>query len=135
LSGGLRYLDFDTSDVTLYTGSIGKYKGNYYFALQPYFADRDEGDMSSTLTFLWRKYGATGDDYWGIRGAYGRVPEQDILLQDTIDLDSWNARIETQHRGGGSLIWRGFFGYRNQELRSDADRSSYIIGVGLKSRH
>ncbi len=134
VSAGGRRLEFDPNHVTLYTGSIGKYSGNWYAVVQPYFADRDQG-TSSTVTFLLRRYGATGDDYSGLRGTYGEVPEQDILLNETLDLRSWSARIERSRRFTSHFILRGFLGYRSQELRFDRDRNSYVVGIGLKNRY
>jgi YaiO family outer membrane protein len=121
LSIGGRLLQFDDTDVVIYTGSIGRYWGNYYLTFRPTFADSDtRNDMSSSGAVLFRRYYATGDDYIGFRGNFGRVPETDILLQQEVDLESWGARIERQ-RGFGNLLLRGFIGYRQQEMLQESD--------------
>ena len=134
ISAGMRYLDFDGSKTKLYTGSFGRYWGNYYATLQPYFADSpDRDEMSRSLQLLVRRYYSSSDDYIALRGGYGEVPEVDILLQENIDLMNWSARVERQFPAGGVLL-RVFAGYRNQELTFGRERTSFVAGLAIRKR-
>jgi YaiO family outer membrane protein len=134
ISAGFRHLDFDGSETKLYTGSLGRYWGNYYATLQPYFADSEGRDeMSQSLQGLIRRYYSNSDDYIGLRLGYGQVPEVDILLQQNIDLDNWSVRIERQAPVGGILL-RGFAGYRDQELTFGRTRKSFVGGIAIRKR-
>lgn len=134
LSAGMRRLEFENSDVNIYTGSIGKYRGNYYYTLTPYITPRDEGGTSASGTLMMRKYFSTADEYFELKGSYGQVPETDILLEETTRLESWSVFAETQKPLVGNLLLRAEAGYRNQEPRIGGKRTSYIVGAGLKWR-
>jgi YaiO family outer membrane protein len=134
ISAGARLLDFDGAKTKLYTGSFGRYWGNYYATLQPYFADSDSRDeMSQSLQGMIRRYYSSGDDYLGFRAGYGEVPEVDILLQENIDLSNWSVRVERQ-RPVGAVLLRGFVGYRNQELTFQRERKSFVGGIAVRKR-
>lgn len=133
-SVGGRFLQFDETDVFIYTGSIGKYSGNWYVTLTPTVADSDSrDDMSASGSLLVRRYFATADDYFGFRTNYGKVPETDILLQQQVDLESWSVRLERQ-RPFGPVLVRGYVGYREQDLVFDRSRDSVMTGIALRRR-
>ncbi len=65
-SVGVRRLEYSVSDVWLYTGSIGWYRGNWYMAFRPWVSNKP-GDTSVSASFMARRYLATKDDYWTVR--------------------------------------------------------------------
>ena len=132
---GARLMDFGDSEVTIYTGSIGKYSGNWYVTLQPYFADSDSReDMSQSATVMARRYFRSADDHMTFRGTFGQVPETDILLQQSVELDSWSVRLERQRPLTKTFFIRGYVGYRDQELLFDRERQSILASVGFRAR-
>lgn len=134
LSIGGRLLQFDATDVKIYTGSVGKYAGNWYVTLTPTFADSDSRDnVSASGQLMVRRYFADADDYAGFRANFGQVPETDILLQQQVDLQSWSVRFERQ-RAFGHILVRGFVGYREQDLAIDRSRDSIVTGIALRRR-
>lgn len=133
VSVGARQFRFRESETRLYTGSVGRYWGNYYATLQPYMVDREDGGGSKSIQGLVRRYLATADDYAGIRAGYGEVPEVDIFLQENIDLSNWSVRLERQ-RPFGRVLLRGFVGYRSQELTFGRERNSFVTGIAIRRK-
>lgn len=133
VSLGARYLDFDTSDVTLLTGSIARYVGNWYLAAQPYFSDKDRGSSASVSGTV-RRYFESRDDYFGIRGSFGEVPDQDIFLAQPVDLQSWSIGLEAKRKLSDRWVISGGAGYRDQELGRTNERQSIYASAGLEAR-
>ncbi|MFO7846660.1 MAG: YaiO family outer membrane beta-barrel protein [Balneolaceae bacterium] len=75
VSAGFRHLRFSESNVTILTGSLTKYIGNYLFTARPYVTPNDLG-VSSSLTLIARKYFSTADNYITMRGGFGFSPEE-----------------------------------------------------------
>lgn len=67
---GLRYLRFNNSEVTVYTGSVGKYYKNYWFLFRTYFTPKSEGN-SASYNILARKYFRDADHYLTASLGYG----------------------------------------------------------------
>lgn len=132
-SVGARWLDFESDDVTLWTGSIGKYTGNWYVSLQPYLRDTEHG-TSASANLLARRYFATADDYFGFRVGYGENPEQDIFLGTDLQFQSWSASLEAKRRVTDRFVIRGSVGTREQEVRRDFERGSFFASLGLETR-
>ena len=130
---GARWLDFESSEVTLWTGSIARYYRNWYYSAQPYVSDKDNG-TSASLQFLARRYFSTRDDYVGLRAGYGEVPEQDILLAQPAELQSWSLRVEGKRQITPRWIVNGSVGFRNEELRVTSTRESVTASFGLETR-
>lgn len=74
-SAGLRYLDFGSQrKVTIYTGSLGYYTGNYWLSLRPYITpDSSRTSVSAALTL--RRYFKNPEHYFSLRIGAGFSPE------------------------------------------------------------
>lgn len=129
-SVGARHLDFRTSDVTIYTGSVGYYTGNWWFSLRPYFSDKPEGTSNSGEVII-RRYLETAEDYISLRLGAGESPDEDVLAQEVNRLDSWKILLRTQRVVFDSFIVRGKIGFREEELAPDRDRTRFVIGIGF----
>lgn len=131
-SAGFRRLLFRSSDVTLYTGSVGKYKGNYWISLRPYVSTDNSGtSVSGTLTL--RRYYVDADQYIGFDVGYGEGPEPDLTLQEITRLRSWSARVSTHWKIRPTVVLLGRVGYRDQEFLFNKRRSAYA-GFGIEKR-
>ena len=131
---GARHLDFGQSDVTLYTGSLGKYWGNNWISFRPYVNPADDG-TSVSGGVQYRHYGKTADDYVGFGVSYGEAPEENVTLQEIDRLQSASARVMTKRRlNSRGLIFNGTLGWRELEFRAGSERSSYYISAGLQQR-
>ncbi len=72
---GLRHLRFTSSTVTIFTGSLTKYYGNWMFTGRPYMTPSDVG-FSRSFSLLARKYFSDADNYVTLRGGFGFSPEE-----------------------------------------------------------
>jgi YaiO family outer membrane protein len=131
---GARYLDFGDS-TTIYTGSIGRYVGNWYTTLSPYVV-HDEDGTSATGVLEVRRYLSTGDDYWLFRGSYGNAPDVDTLLLITNRLDNWSIGAGRQLRIAKSKtkFLKLQAGYREREYNVNVRRESIYVEASLKFR-
>lgn len=131
---GMRYLDFGESTV-LYTGSIGRYWGNWYATLTPYVkSDEPDGTSLSTALEL-RYYRSSGDDYWTFRGSYGNADDVDTLLETVDKLDKKSISIGRQMRlGRKGTFLKGDLGWSKREYSARVERESVSVEVGLKHR-
>lgn len=73
-SAGARWLQWDES-LWFYTGSVGKYLGNYWFSLRAYITPQEEM-TGQTYSLSARRYLATSMDYLGVKLIYGTSPDQ-----------------------------------------------------------
>jgi YaiO family outer membrane protein len=90
VSVGFRTLRFGKDNINIYTGSLGKYFGNSYVFIVPYFIPSEEG-LSKSASVTYRKYGANEDQYFGFRLSAGFSPEfnrfgTDVLTKSIINL-------------------------------------------------
>lgn len=74
VSAGFRYLSFN-SDVWIFTGTVSKYQGNWFFTVRPYITPNSVG-VSRSLSLLARKYLAGPENYITFRGGFGFYPEE-----------------------------------------------------------
>jgi YaiO family outer membrane protein len=94
-SVGARQLNFNSSHVTLYTGSLGKYRGNNWISFRPYVSHDSTGTSVSGGLQL-RHYYSTADDYVGISGSYGSKSAPTHTA--AASWDRWDSR-----RGGDGM--------------------------------
>jgi YaiO family outer membrane protein len=134
-SAGFRQLRFAGSDpVTLFTGSVGRYSGNYWYSLRPYFRDKDNG-LSASATVTARRYYADADNWIGGRIAYGPSPSDDLLLSQLARTSTrsmaLNASRSTSPRA--VTLWR--FSFEREELSASRFRNHWEAGAGLRLRY
>jgi YaiO family outer membrane protein len=136
---GARYLDFNTSTVTIYTGSVGWYVKNYWLSFRPYITPGPPGtSVSGVLTV--RKYFQDGDNYLGLSAGAGFSPD-DRRIQSSNGLSTDGIYVLKSQRIG--LNWQKTFprNYQfivnfslvHQELTFDQGNyvwiSSSLIGI------
>ena len=79
---GMRYLDFSSSGVDIYTATLGKYVGNYWVSLRSYVTpDSDGTSVSGALSV--RRYFADSENYLGLKLSYGVSPDDNRKPIDT----------------------------------------------------
>jgi YaiO family outer membrane protein len=97
---GFRVLHFSGSKrVIIYTGSLGKYVGNYWFSLRP-FVTPNENDASFSVYFLTRRYFTDPENYIGVRLGIGSSPDERLKIIQTIQqlsgIPTGSARLKSQ---------------------------------------
>lgn len=75
LSAGFRWLKFST-ETTIWTGSLGWYTGNSYWAFRTYITPGDPG-ASKSGRLIYRKYRSNADNYWTFEFGFGASPALD----------------------------------------------------------
>ncbi len=139
VSLGMRYLEFDAGNATIFTGSISLYKGNYYFSLRPYVTPKTQGNLSLAGDLIARKYFKDGENYVGIRGGMGYSPELrqlkdgDMILAETVlFLESERLRFEYQFTGQSNLnLYRVNIGVNRQELVFATGNFFWAFSAGI----
>jgi YaiO family outer membrane protein len=130
LSLGARHLAFAKTDVTLYTGSMGFYRGNYYISIRPFLADKAAGTSTSAMVLVRRYYGDRYSYVAGFAGA-GSTPDADLVSKELRRLDSWKLGVEAQRRIHRYWTVKGRLGFRDEEYRTGRNRRSWRVGLGV----
>lgn len=137
---GARLLQFEgTKRVIIYTGSIGKYVGNYWFSLQPYVTPgTDETWVSAFLTT--RRYFSDPENYIGLRLGAGSSPDERRLLMfgegQTAKLKSLSVRVDYNHIFNSRWILNTAVGFADEEYWTPSDDqvrsgNNYSFRAGL----
>lgn len=133
VSAGFRRLLFDSSDVTVYTGTLAKYQGNWWIALRPYVTPKDDG-TSRSLQLSARRYLSNADTWLQLTVGAGSSPGE---VEDTTDLlreDSRKIGLRSQSLLGDWFILKLEAGYEWEELTVGRERRSLTFGFGFERR-
>lgn len=131
-SAGFRQLNFG-SNVTLFTGSIAKYRGNYYYVARPYISNRTDG-ISVSGQLMLRTYFATADDHASLTATFGSSPTEDIAPDAVDRRQSWSVRAGAQRALRRNLIVAARVGYRSEQIRQDSYRRGWVVSAGIERR-
>jgi len=127
---GLRYLRFaPSSDIILYTGSVGKYYGSYWFSLRPQLRFRD-GETSYSLRFTTRRYFNDPDSYVGVELSYGTSPDFDhpnINYSYLARLKSYGARATYSQKLADLWVLTAKLGVSREEVIKGTYRTQTSI--------
>ena len=140
VSGGLRYLDFNTSKTTIYTGSFGLYKGNYYFSFRPYITPASDNKTGVSGNILARKYGKDKENYLGLSFGMGFAPEllqlnaNNVLLAETLlYVESQQVLLEYQFTTKKQPnVYRANLGVTRQEFVSTPNSFFWAFSAGMR---
>ena len=130
---GYRQLRFGGAPVTLFTGAVGKYVGDYWFSLRPYMHATGSG-TSASANLTSRRYFADGDHYVGGRISYGDTPP-DQITPDQAALARVHAFSASAQGSGGlfaSVLGTWSLGYDREELALTRIRRSWTAATGLR---
>lgn len=128
---GLRHLRFEDFDLTLYTGSIGKYYGNYWFSLRP-SARMNEGSLSGSATLTGRRYFADPDEYIGAQVGYGSAPSERVSPTEVLHTSYLSASINGYQRIASNLLGNVILAYDREELGPDRFRNRFGVTTGMR---
>jgi len=96
---GMRALYFSSSTTYMFTGTVGKYIGNYWFSLRSYVTPSSTG-TSVSGSIQTRRYFEDPEDYIGLRLGYGISPDDRSYGDGTstyLTLKSQSVRVEYNH--------------------------------------
>ncbi len=139
LSGGGRYIKFESRDVRVVTNSLGYYTGNYYFSLRSYITPRPDNLTRFSGNLLVRKYLRDGENYIGGTVGMGYSPElrqlrsgDELLAETLLYIESQRLGIEYQFTGKNAPnIYKANIGVARQELSYDSGNFFWAVSAGL----
>lgn len=131
LSAGFRRLHFETDTVTMYTGSVGKYFGNYWISLRPFITPQ-AGDASFSLTLFVRRYFSTADSYVTLIVGGGNSVTEIVVTEDLEHLSSYKVALEGKTPIHKQLFVRWSTGYDYETLTFDRQRHRVTLKAGLE---
>jgi YaiO family outer membrane protein len=113
-SAGIRYLEFSSSNVLIYTGNLGKYYKNYWFSIRPFITDKTSGFSVSTLLLI-RRYIRSRDNYLGFSLGYGSSPVEIFYLEDIERLNSYKIGVEINRLLSRALVVKCLLRFEREE--------------------
>jgi YaiO family outer membrane protein len=122
---GGRLLHFQGSKgVIIYTGTFGKYFGNYWMSLRPFITPGDNGTSVSTYLLV-RRYFSDPQNYIGLRVGVGSSPDERRLLLDgpnlLAHLKSQSIKVDYNHIFSNRWILNTGLAYANEEYWSPSE--------------
>jgi YaiO family outer membrane protein len=131
IDAGYRYLGF--SEVTnIYTGSVGKYTGNWWLNVRVNLIPDDSG-ISTSGNVQARYYFKTAEDFFSIQLSTGVSPDEETRDQSQL-LNSYRARLGYQQLVTSRFMIFGYTGYSRDELSTDRYRNNLNISAGVEYR-
>jgi YaiO family outer membrane protein len=141
MSIGFRYMNFgdrniaavDSNMVMIYTGTIGKYYGNYWFSFRPYLTPGKDGwSTSANLTI--RRYLANADCYLSLIVGTGISPDvQQYAYNPGYYLKSNKIALEYQQKIASRFFLNLGTGYAREEIRAGVKRDRYSLDFGFST--
>jgi YaiO family outer membrane protein len=131
---GFRYLMFSSSGVNIYTGSVGKYWGNYWFCFRP-FITPSGNRVSYTGVFQVRRYFDDAEKYFGVQYSHGSSPDDiHIFLEnaDKLRLQSDKVKLTFNHRL--AIFWVAAISgaFEREEYYPTLFHNKYTIDLSLQ---
>jgi YaiO family outer membrane protein len=130
-SVGVRQLRFNGLPVTMLTGAVGRYVGNYWFSLRPYVRNSD-GTTSATTTFQARRYFADADHWLGASVTYGGSPTERITPDAVALTRTFGMAVNGSTGLTPGLLATWLIGHDAERLSPGNTRRSVTVTVGLR---
>ncbi len=130
---GFRRLHFTSTNVMIYTGSVGKYYGNYLFQFHPFITPSSVGSSVSG-NFVIRKYFEDAENYATLSFGAGTAPDQKYTSLDLIRLYSQKISVDGRKTIGKGTSVLGYIGFANQDLKFGGQRKTYSFSFGIEKR-
>lgn len=130
-SAGVRQLRFNGVPVTMLTGAVGKYVGNYWFSVRPYVRSHD-GTTAATTTFQGRRYFEDGDHWIGTSVTYGGSPTERITPDAVALTRTFGIAVNGSTGLTPRLLGTWLLGHDAERLSPGNTRRSVTLTVGLR---
>lgn len=130
-SVGVRQLRFNGVPVTMLTGALGKYVGNYWFSLRPYVRSRD-GTTSATATFQARRYFEDGDHWLGVAVTAGGSPTERVTPDAVALTRTFGIAVNGSTELTPRLLGTWTLGHDAERLSPGNTRRSVTVTAGLR---
>lgn len=128
---GFRQLHFGGTPVTLFTGAVGRYIGNYWLSLRPYVRSKD-GGLSASAGLTARRYFEDGDHWVGVAASYGNSPTDRVTPDAVGRTDALAMSLNGSTGLTTRLLTTWSLGYDAEELTPGNTRTRVTLTAGLK---
>ncbi|WP_111317397.1 YaiO family outer membrane beta-barrel protein [Algoriphagus chordae] len=132
IEGGFRYLQFSES-TTIYTASLGKYVGNWWFNLRGNLIPGTGNSLGTSANLQARYYFKTGEDFFSAQVSSGVSPDEETR-DPTQLLNSYRVRLGYQQLITDRFMIYGYTGYSRDELGPERFRNDLNFSLGVEYR-
>jgi YaiO family outer membrane protein len=130
---GMRLLQFSDSYVDIYTATIGKYAGNYWFSLRSYVTPDTTGtSVSGSLQI--RRYFSDPENYVGFKMGYGVSPDENRDILDSaqrLNLKKGSVRLDYNRIVNRRLILNAGAEWGTEEINPGSMASYYTLDASI----
>ncbi len=133
ISLGIKYLEFTSSTVRIYTGSLGKYIGNFWISYRFYLTPKPEKTNFTSAIYI-RKYFSDTDNYITLRLGVGLATYNEIADEQFSGISSKGAGLEYQFNVSRLTYIKGEVIYANHEYYKGKYRDRYGFKIGIQQR-
>ncbi len=130
-SAGVRQLRFNGVPVTMLTGSVGKYVGNYWLSWRPYVRLR-AGTTSLSSSVAARRYYEDSEHWVGVMVSYGSGPTERITPDAVARTHAFSLAVNGSTSLARRLLATWTIGRDAEELAPGSTRTSVTVTAGLK---
>lgn len=132
---GMRQLYFSSSNVSIFTATLGKYVSNYWISLRSYVTPGSDGTSVSGQLQA-RRYFSDPENYIGLRLGYGVSPDDnqnlvDINSKSRLTLKTRSIRMEYNHIISRIWILNGGATWGNEELIPGTYSGYYSFDISI----
>jgi len=130
---GMRLLFFGSSDVGIYTATLGKYMGNYWISMRTFITPGTTGTSVSGF-LLMRRYFSDPEDYLGLRLGYGVSPDDNRRLIDSnqeLKLKTWSLRTDFNHIFKHQWVLNTGVSWGSEELQHGTFADDYTFDISI----
>ncbi|MDD2303543.1 MAG: YaiO family outer membrane beta-barrel protein [Prolixibacteraceae bacterium] len=132
---GMRQLYFSSSNVSIFTVTLGKYVSNYWISLRSYVTPGSDGTSVSGQLQA-RRYFSDPENYIGLRLGYGVSPDDnqnlvDINSKSRLTLKTRSIRMEYNHIISRIWILNGGATWGNEELIQGSYSGYYSFDISI----
>ena len=131
---GTRYYDFKSTSSTLFTGTLGRYAGSWWFALRPFVTSRSSVFYATGIAIA-RWYFFEDRDYLSLIAGLGSSPSDVTAQGDVQRLSSTKVGVELKWSASPTTQVQLFTGYEREEYlrgkKGDRFSLSLELFVGL----
>ncbi|UTW60941.1 YaiO family outer membrane beta-barrel protein [bacterium SCSIO 12741] len=134
LSAGLRYMNYPTEEVLIYTGSIGAYPGNFYFAFRPFISVKDSGVFQSYNVKARYFFPESNLTYLELNAGTGSSPDNaylDPAFTQFVESRSYNIGLTFQKKLGRQFYGRAWFIYDHYQPEEIPNFTIYSSNIGI----
>lgn len=132
---GMRQLYFSSSNVSIFTATLGKYVSNYWISLRSYVTPGSDGTSVSGQLQA-RRYFSDPENYIGLRLGYGVSPDDnqnlvDVNAKSRLTLKTRSIRMEYNHIISRIWILNGGATWGNEELIPGTYSGYYSFDISI----